>query len=439
MVIMMAANNKFKHLTGEERRIIQVGIENGSTQKAIADTIGKQKSTIGKEIKQHRVLSYKCRMPVECAVYRKCRPAGSCIGASCPNFIPFTCNRRDHSPGACNGCSQFVHCRFSKYTYNAEKAQLLYEETLKDSRMGANLTTEEAAQIANTIAPLLRKGQSPYTILQNHPELQISERALYYYLEKDILHYAGDGVTNMDLRRQVSRRRSKKQDEMILKKRDDRSFLKGRTYRDYLAYLQEHPDISVVQMDTVYNVQEYAPNRFHPVPPYLQTFKFLEFGFLFALFHEDFSADAMKQGVDLLESILSPPLFFRHVQVMLTDRGGEFYLAEQIEHSGDDLRTRLFYCDPQAANQKGSLENNHIELRYICPKHVDLTVLGLDSQAKLNLALSHINSTRKEHLHGKTPFELMEFMEPDLYQKFIDFGLQKIEGDKVVLKPYLLK
>ena len=226
---------------------------------------------------------------------------------------------------------------------------------------------------------------------------------------------------------------------MPLKKREDRSFLKGRTYKDYLAYMEVHPEIPVVQMDTVYNVQEYEFNKFRPAPPYLQTFKFLEYGFLFALIHDEFSAAEMKRGIDQLESILSPVLFFRHVPVLLCDRGPEFSLAKEIEHSGSDLRTRLFYCDPLAANQKGSLENNHIELRYICPKGADLAALGLDSQAKLNLALSHINSTRKEHLHGKSPMEMMSFMEPELYQKFIDFGLEKIEGDKVVLKPYLLK
>ena len=439
MVIIMAATNKFKHLTRDERAIIQVGIENGSTQKAIADTIGKQKSTVGKEIKQHRQISYKCRMPVECAIYQKCRPAGACPGSVCPNYVPFACNRRDHSPGACNGCERMAHCRFTKYTYNAAKAHLLYEETLTDSRCGANLTTAEATKIANTLAPLLKQGQSPYTILQNHPELKISERSLYNYLEQDILHYAGEGVTNLDLRRQVSRRRNKKHSEMPLKKREDRAYLNGRTYKDYLAYLQEHPDIHVVQMDTVYNVREYETNKFRPIPPFLQTFKFLEFGFLFALIHDELSAAEMKNGIDLLESILSPALFFRHVQVILTDRGSEFSLAEEIENAGADLRTRLFYCDPQAANQKGSLENNHIELRYICPKSVDLLSLGLNSQEKLNLALSHINSTKKERLHGKTPFEMMEFMEPELLQKFRDFGLQKIEGDKVILKPYLLK
>ena len=64
----MATSNKNLHLTDDERRIIQRGIENNSSKKSIADTLGKDKSTIGKEIRNHRTLSYKSKYPVECAM-----------------------------------------------------------------------------------------------------------------------------------------------------------------------------------------------------------------------------------------------------------------------------------------------------------------------------------------------------------------------------------
>lgn len=436
----MATDNKNKHLTLEERRIIETGIRNGSTQKAIADTIGKQKSTIGKEIRLHRERTYRCELPVECAEYKVCRPHGTCQGSTCPGFVQFKCSRRDRSPGACNGCSKSPQCRFNKYRYTAERAQSMYEETLKDSRTGVNLTSSEAAGIANTVAPLLVKGQAPYTIIRNHPELGICERTLYNYIERGILHYAGTGVIPLDLRRQVSRKRQADK-ETLLKKRKDRSFLNGRTYKDFKAFREDHPELPVVEMDTVYNVvREPGSDKYRPAPPYIQTFKFMEYGFLFALYHTVFSAEEMKDGVGLLESLLSPILFRKHVPILLTDRGTEFInCVEAIEQKDENQRTRVFFCDPQSACQKGSLENNHIELRYILPKSTDLFNIGLTGQDKLNLALSHINSTRKEHLHGKSPLEIMAFMEPELYRRFLDFGITQIEGDKVVLKPYLLK
>ena len=436
----MAADNRNKHLIFEERKIIETGAEHGCTQKSIADTIGKQKSTVGKEIKLHREQTYKCALPVECAIYRTCRPGGTCIGASCSKYVPFKCNRRDHSPGVCNGCKKTQSCRFNKFRYNAVKAQAQYEETLKDSRTGVNLTSQEAKEIAVTIAPLLAQGQSPYTILANHPELKISERTLYSYIEGGILHYAGPGVTVMDLRRQVSRKQQSKT-EPLLKKREDRSYLKGRSYQDYKSFREQNPHLPVVQMDTVYNVEKDPDDdKYKQIPPFMQTFKFVEYGFLFALYHTVFSAEEMKNGVDLLEKLLSADIFRKHVPSILTDRGTEFVnQVEAMERKDGNLRTRVFFCDPQSSCQKGSLENNHIELRYILPKSVNLFELGLKSQSDLNLVLSHINSTPKEHLHGKSPMQVMSFMEPELYRKFLDFGLKEIERDKVILKPYLLK
>ena len=51
----MSVSNEFKHLTLDERRIILKGITSGATKTAIAQTLGKDKSTIGKEIKLHRI------------------------------------------------------------------------------------------------------------------------------------------------------------------------------------------------------------------------------------------------------------------------------------------------------------------------------------------------------------------------------------------------
>ncbi|WP_083806103.1 MULTISPECIES: helix-turn-helix domain-containing protein, partial [Clostridia] len=59
--IHMNPKNAFSHLTLQERRIILTGITNGSTKTAIAQTLGKDKSTIGKEIKLHRKLTHKCK------------------------------------------------------------------------------------------------------------------------------------------------------------------------------------------------------------------------------------------------------------------------------------------------------------------------------------------------------------------------------------------
>ena len=62
----MATSNQNKHLTLAERIIIETGIQSGATKAAIAKTIGKDNSTIGKEIALHRQLTRRCRLPLEC-------------------------------------------------------------------------------------------------------------------------------------------------------------------------------------------------------------------------------------------------------------------------------------------------------------------------------------------------------------------------------------
>lgn len=423
----MSSNNKNLHLTAQERIIIEKGIENGSTKAAIALTIGKDKSTVGKEIKKHRELVHKSSYKINCANMKNCSHNHVCN--NCADFKPFTCNRRDRSPGACNGCSKYTHCRYDKYRYKADFSHKKYREDLVDSRTGINMTYKECKAMADIIVPLIKAGHSPYHIVTNHPELNISEKTLYNYIENGI--FREFGLLDIDLRIKTKRKITKKTSNKY-KKREDKKYLNGRTYDDFINYTAENKNLSVVEMDTVYNNGSTGP--------FMQTFKFLDYSFMFIVYQEEKTAKSMVEGVDLLEKILGKDLFSEEVAIIKTDRGSEFCDAEGFEkEENESRRTRIFYCDPMASGQKGSLENNHKEIRYICPKENDLKDLGLNSQEKANLIVSHINSQSKEHLKGKSPLEVMEFMNPALYQKFKDFGIEKINKDNIVLKPYLLK
>lgn len=423
----MSSNNKNLHLTVQERIIIEKGIENGSTKAAIALTIGKDKSTVGKEIKKHRELVHKSSYKINCANMKNCSHNHVCD--NCADFKPFTCNRRDRSPGACNGCSKYTHCRYDKYRYKADFSHKKYREDLVDSRTGINMSYEECKAMADIIVPLIKAGHSPYHIVTNHPELNISEKTLYNYIENGI--FREFGLLDIDLRIKTKRKITKRASNKY-KKREDKKYLNGRTYDDFINYTAENKNLSVVEMDTVYNNGSTGP--------FMQTFKFLDYSFMFIVYQEEKTAKSMVEGVDLLEKILGKDLFSEEVTIIKTDRGSEFCDAEGFEkEENESRRTRIFYCDPMASGQKGSLENNHKEIRYICPKENDLKDLGLNSQEKANLIVSHINSQSKEHLKGKSPLEVMEFMNPALYQKFKDFGIERINKDNIVLKPYLLK
>lgn len=422
--------NKGKHLTKSDREIIEIGIKNGSSKQSIANTLGKDASTIGKEIKQHRTLAYKCKMSLECKNFKKCKFERNCK-INCPNYCKYTCRRRDHSPGACNGCINYLSCRYDKYRYDADIAENEYKDKLVNLRQGFNTTIEEIKTIGNTIYPLLKQGQSVEQILLAHTEIKQSVKTIYTYIESGIFKDVGIDISVLSLRRQVSRKLPKTK-QNLYKQRQDRSYLKGRTYKDYENYINENPDVYVTEMDTVYNDVSNGP--------FIQTFKFLRFGFMLCVFHSEKTAQTMNDGVLLIEEILGEELFSLVVNVLKTDRGSEFVCLKDIEFRQDGTRrTRVFYCDPMASCQKGSLENKHEELRYICPKETDLYILGLTDQNQMNLVTSNINSSPRKKLNGKSPIELIKFLMPEFWQKLEEFGIKEIPKDEVILKPYLLK
>ena len=428
----MAALNKSAHLTSAERQIIETGIRNGSTKKSIADTIGKDKSTVGKEIKLHRCLKSKSSYTIDCALYQNCKNRNTFhCNKKCADYKQFECKRRDRSPGACNGCSSYKRCHYDKYLYSADIAEKQYKELLVNSRIGVNATVNEIRELGLKIKPLLEQGQSPYVILQNHPEIKLSEKTLYNYIEDGVFHDAGVPINCLDLKMQIRRKMPKKK-ETEYSPRKDKSYLKGRTNAEYKAFLEDNPYASVVEMDTVYNDVSNGP--------FIQTFKFLKYDLLFCVLHPVKDTEHMRNGILLLESVLGKEIFNDEVMILKTDRGCEFTLGDETEFREDgSRRTRIFYCDPMASWQKGSLENIHEMLRQICPKSCDLFALGLDSQLKADRISSHINSYPKEKLNGKTSFQLLEFFSPDMAQKLYDHGLHPICPDHVTLKPYILK
>ena len=60
------------------------------------------------------------------------------------------------------------------------------------------MTRQELHKKDKIITPLINQGQSPYRIVANHPELELSVRSLYNYLDMGLL-----SARNIDLKRKV--------------------------------------------------------------------------------------------------------------------------------------------------------------------------------------------------------------------------------------------
>ena len=128
--------------------------------------------------------------------------------------------------------------------------------------------------------------------------------------------------------------------------------------------------------------------------------------------------------------------FSRLFEVILTDNGTEFSDPESIELSlinGERL-SNVFFCDPNASWQKGSIEKNHEYIRYVLPKGTSFDEL---TQEKVLLMVNHINNTTRPKLHGSTPMKkALQSFDKNAMEKL---GLEIILPDDICLKPELLK
>lgn len=153
--------------------------------------------------------------------------------------------RLQKAPYVCNGCNKKIHlCTIAhKYHYDARFADRKYREKLRDSRAGINLTKRQLHQKDQISSPLIEQGQSPYHILTNHPELDMSVRTLYSYLDQGLFT-----ARNIDLKRKTRFKPRKCHKTQIM----NRTVFTNRLYSDFRSL--DLP--SYVEMDTVHSSRE---------------------------------------------------------------------------------------------------------------------------------------------------------------------------------------
>ena len=410
-----------KQLSLSQRNLIEELLNQRKRKFEIANQLDKTPSTIAREINKHRVLKphniYKSENLFNCKYFINCKVCTD----KCRIFQPISCKDRDRNIGACNNCPKLKTCNLDKYFYFAEKAHEQYKYTLTDARQGVNLNTSELIELAHLICPLIKRGQSIYTILNNHPEIKLCEKTIYNYIEMGL--FKDWGITNISLKRKVRRRLPKKQ----LKKRKEPTNYEGRTYTDYLEYKIQNPNITTTEMDTVYN---------NPSGPYIQTFIFENTSFMIGILHKEKTSNSMSKSLNTIQDKLTDKEYENLFSVLLTDRGAEFSKPQQFEINMEtgEIRGKIFYCDPMQSSQKPHVENNHNFIREILPNGQDWSNL---TQEKLDLMFSHINSVPRENLGNKTPYDIFTFIYGKELANKLD--IQKIAKDEVNTTPHLLK
>ena len=425
-----------KHLTIEDRIYIQNELDKGTSFKDIARFLCKDPTTISKEVKARRASDWfhkgtflnaknfctkrfrckktnACNKILLCGV--KCASCPPC-NQTCPDFQKERCSKLDRAPYVCNGCSKKInHCTIAhKYTYNARFADRKYRECLKDSRSGIAMTRQELHKKDKIITPLIAQGQSPYQIVANHPELNLSVRSVYNYLDMGLLT-----ARNVDLKRKVKFKPRKVHKSQI----SDRRVFNGRTYADFQQLHLE----SFVEMDTVHSAVGSSKT--------LLTFFFTREKLFLAFLMNRNTEGSVRLVLDRLEKRFGTFDFLTLFEYILTDRGAEFGDPDSLETGVTGIqRTNIYYCDPMRSGQKGSIEQAHTMLRMILPKRTTFEFL---TQWDVNLITSHINSTPRESLNGRTPYDVaLEAFGEDVLKAF---QLRRIDPDKVILTPKLIR
>ena len=170
------------------------------------------------------------------------------------------------------------------------------------------MTPEELQELNDLISPLILKGQPLSHIFAVHAdEIPVSRRTLYNYLDQRVFQ-----ARNIDLPRRV--RYKKRRKTAPPKNRNTKQVYRNkRTYKDFLYYLETHPDTEVVEMDTVKGSRTTGKC--------LLTLLFRSCSFMIIILMKRCTQGEVIEAIDRLTETLGIRLFRKYFPVILTDNG----------------------------------------------------------------------------------------------------------------------
>ena len=304
---MQKNEKKNKHMTLDDRIEIQECLNKEMPFKAIAKRIGKDQTSVSREVKRHLQPHTNSFVKTD---------------EICPKLLK--------APFVCNGCPKRNQssCKYRRQVYIAKKAQADYETLLVDARSGIPLNKESFYETERIISEAVRNGQHIYHAIKAN-DLPVSTATVYRHIQKR--YYS---IRPIDLPRAVKfKPRRSHRTEFI-----PSSAKLGRMYEDYCDFIEENPDIPCTELDTV--IGEVGGKV-------IMTIHFVNSDFMAGLLLDNKTAAEAAKKISLLKEKLSSYGFdFGDIiPVLLTDNGGEFSCVSAFENNTDgDQETKLFFC-----------------------------------------------------------------------------------------------
>lgn len=142
---------KYKHLSFEDRCVIEEYLNHRYNFTQIANRLQKDRTCISKEVFKHRFL----------------RGSASVERPCCFEYKP---------PYVCNGCDKFNHCKKQKYSYSSHIAFNEYKQTLISERANLNITKEQIASLSQEDCYLIAShiNSTPRLSLNNNSPYDLS-------------------------------------------------------------------------------------------------------------------------------------------------------------------------------------------------------------------------------------------------------------------------
>ena len=372
----------------EDRILIEELLRQNYKLKDIARAIEVQPSTISREIKNRRI----------------------------SNNSLLICDKTNKYPFICYNCSKKVSCKMKKYYYNYREAQKDYDNKLRYSRIGIDMSIDEVEYWNDYFKDKIKdKNQPILHIFKNiENEFPKSIQTFYKYVHKGYFSSINDEM----LSRSFSYKpRNKKETVKTISK--DNIIKKGRKYNDFQEFIKNNPNANIVEMDTV--IGKFEDKKC------IMTLYFKESKLMLIFLIKKYKPSEVTKIFKSIRESLGNELYKTLFEIILTDNGWEFSKPEEIEfdyNTGEKL-VNVFYTDPYSSWQKGGIERNHEFIRYIIPKGI-----SFDNLTKKNITdmMNHINNVQRKSLDYQTPYQLFfQKYGEDISKKFHLIEINKNE------------
>ena len=379
----------YNQLNSNQRETIQILLNKGKSFTEIGKAIGKDRTTISKEIRRNRY--------IKSNFYDAFDIKGI-------NQAIDKCDKLKHKPYVCNTCPNKNFCNKHHLYYEYRIAEEHYQDNLINSRSGIDITPNTINDIESQIVPLIKnKKQSVNQVYINHSDiLYFSKSTFYKYVDIGVF-----SLTNSDLPKKI-RYKKRKHKYSNNKNKRELSLLKGRKYENFIEFSSNHPKMNIVEMDTVIGKKNDSKCL---LTLYIRKTHFM---FIFLLNKKD--SASVNAKINFIKETLGIKLYSKVFRIFLTDNGTEFFSVLNFER---DLETNkkisnIFFCHPYSSYEKHGVEVNHEYIRRVFPKGTSFT--NLNDEIVKNLQ-DNINSIPRISLNDETPYSLTKKLYPDLIEK----------------------